>query len=72
MSDKAITQIKAELEKREKYWQEWNGRAANRIAKLEYENHELQAQVDAMPCYLTWKGYTDRFGYPEDCRRCQM
>jgi len=48
MNDKAIKQLRDELEKREKYYQDWNGRAANNAARLEAENTELKAQLADM------------------------
>jgi len=56
MNDKAIKQLRDELEKREKYWQDrlcavivnagwWNGRAANNAAKQESRIAELEAQL---------------------------
>ncbi len=41
-SNKAIQNLRGELEKREKYWRDWNGRAANRNAKLEARINELE------------------------------
>lgn len=62
MSNKAITQLKAELAKREKYWQEWNGRAANQIARIEYENEQLQEQVDRVKLLPEkWRNQTDGY-----------
>ena len=37
----AIHEMKTLLKEREKYWRDWNGRAANRAAKLEAENDRL-------------------------------
>lgn len=40
-----IEQLRAELETRETYWRDWNGRAANHAAKLEFENERLRKRV---------------------------
>ena len=39
----AIKFLEAQLEKRERYWRDWNGRAANRAAQLEADNTKLEA-----------------------------
>mgnify|MGYP000154751892 CR=1 FL=1 len=45
MSEKAVKQLRAELKKREEYWCDWNGRAANNAAKLEAQIAELREEL---------------------------
>jgi len=41
----AFTQLRQELTKRENYWRDWNGRAANNAAKLEARIIEVEAEA---------------------------
>ncbi len=53
-TDKSIKQLRDELEKRETYWRDWNGRAANRNAKLEHEIETLQKQKAELLAAAEW------------------
>ena len=55
----AIHQLRCELERLERYWNDWNGRAANTVARLEGENKDLQKRIEELEAQLRWRSVKD-------------